>query len=145
MSLRSLLKRHYFSVQTNIHTGRDSAGALKLRDDWATIHENLQCHLQAVSSSSSKGRNDVITTFGKPELELSHVIWHNSTTLDLSASHRLLIAKNAEEQIDFTTTLTKDDLRIFDVVSPREPVVFRQIRSKTLFEIYLMQNPRASL
>ncbi len=145
MSLRKLLKWHFFSVQTIEHAGRDQAGAVNRRDGWITTHENLNGHLQAQMSSTSKGRDDVIFDYGKPELEISHVLWHNNVALELSSQHRIIFNTNPERQIDFTTTLTKDNVFIMDVVSPREPVIKRRASSKTLFEIFLKKADRWTL
>lgn len=145
MSLRKLLNWHYFSVQTIKHAGRDSAGAIDRKNQWITTRQNLKGHLQAQMSSTSKGRDDVILDYGKPELELSHVLWHNYTDLTLTPDERIIINPNAELTIDFTTTLTKESVMILNIVSPREPVVRRRLSNRTIFEVYLKQATRFDL
>ena len=71
MSLREFLKWHFFSVQTIEHAGRDKAGAIDRQNQWITTHENKRGHLQAQMSSTSRGRDDTVLTFGKPEFEIS--------------------------------------------------------------------------
>lgn len=146
MSLRSLLKWHKFVVQTNQYIGQSETGSLQRKDGWITVPKSVEqewWHGQLQNTVEGRqGRNNTVTEYGIRELELYWTIFHNHKELaTLSPAKRILININPKLSIDFTKP---QDIRIFEVISAREPVALRE-RSLTLFEVYLKQIFRQSL
>ncbi len=141
MSLRQLLKWHYFSIQTNEGAGKDTSGAFNRKDHQQFTHKNLKGHLQASMSNRSQG--SVIREYSKLELETTHILFHKFTDLNLSPGEKVLVNKtNPKKQItDFNDP---SDIRIFNVIDNREPVALRQ-RGLIVVETLLKEITRQSI
>lgn len=142
MSLKQLLKWHYFSIQTNEFAGIGDSGAINRKDGWQLEHENLRCNLQATLSSTSKGRDDTIQKYGIKELEIYFTLFHNYDNIIFNENRRILVHRNPKLPVDIING--KSDIRIMEFIGAREPVAIRA-RGLTLFECYLRQIFRQSL
>lgn len=145
MSLQRLCSWHFFSVQTNENAVKDSSGARNIRDSWETVYENLAGHIQITPSSTSRGRDDRVFVFDKPELETYYQIFHRNLELNVGPQHNIITALSWDEPIDWTDeSLTENDVRIYQVVSPRQEVVPVPIW-KNFRHIYMKEIPRRKL
>lgn len=145
MSLQQLCMWHFFSVQTNENATKDSSGVRNIRDSWTTIYENYNCQIQITPSSTSKGRDDRVYGFGKPEMETYYQIFHQYFTIELGPQHNILTALDWRNQIDFTDpSLDETDVRIYQVVSSRQEVVPLPINNN-FRHIYMKEIPRRKL
>ncbi len=143
MSLKALLRWHYFTLQTSEFAGKDTSGAFNRKDSWLNEENgvNIKGHLQSTPTSSGRGKDDVITRFGKEEFEHYYTLFHNNTKLNISPDKRILVYKNPKKPIlDFND---KANIRTFLVIGVKEPVIIRG--QKTIFEVYLKEIFRQSL
>jgi hypothetical protein len=146
MSLKRLLKWHYFSVMTNEHVGKDSSGAVDRKNNYLPKWLNLQGNLQATLVSSSKGRDDVVKKYNLAEFETYYTIYHElpPETYDFGTNNRILIHKNPKLQITEAMIFSQDSLiRVYELIGVREPVALRT--RLNLYEMYLRQVHRWSL
>jgi len=136
MALKALLRWHYFTVQTIEAAPIDQGGAVNRSSaGYVTKYTDIKGHLQSTLTSSSKGRNDVVVKFGLREFEIYWTLYHNNIEIQniLNSGHRILIHKDPRKPLPGDKTL----IRIFEVISAREPVAIRG--KKTLFEVYLKE------
>lgn len=141
MSLKFLLKWHFFSVQTYEFATQDLSGGIDRKQGKIIIHENLRGNLQAYNTSMDQTRDDL----GKVEAEITHRLFHNNSVLQLTTIHRILINKNNPRHpiTDFSDN-SSDDVRYFKVIgADREPVALRG--RKTIFEVNLKEIFRGSI
>jgi len=138
MSLHKLLTWHYFTVQTNEATINEG-GALNRRDGWVNLYENLRGHLQTVAGQ----KNDEVLEYKRAELEVRHILWHNYTNKEISKNKRIVMW--SEPRLKIQSFDDKVNIRIFNIVSIKEPVAIRG--KKTLFELHLEEilKPRQSV
>lgn len=144
MSLRTLLKWHKFTVQTNQYAAQSETGSIQRKDAWITLDNalNIHGHLQNTVEGGKRGKDNTILEYGIRELEIYWTIFHKHKFLaEIGPGHRILVHVDPRLPIDFNKP---EDIRIFEVISPREPVALRQ-RNLTLFEVYLKQIFRQSL
>lgn len=135
MSLAALLNYHYFTLQTN--EGADNVrGGLNRKEAWMDEAVNLKGHFQSVEGK----REELNESYGRSDLEVKWILFHNYTQYDINTGKRLLIMKNPFHR------LNKDvitDIRVFKVISRKEPVALRNYL--TLFEIYLYEITRQTV
>lgn len=138
MSLIKLLNWHYFTIQTNEATINEG-GALNRRDGWITLYENLKGHLQSIPGH----KNDESLDFHRKDLEIRYILWHNYTDKEIKTNKRILTWVNPKLPINNWDD--KVNIRIFNIVSIKEPVALRG--KKTLFELHLEEvlKPRQSV
>lgn len=153
MTLASLLRWHYFSIQENTSGVRASDGSFNRKDSWSTSNQNLQGNIQ--TPPQGRNRDAVVEDYAIREMERLFVIYHNNETVPVGGvdtyidlTMRVLVHQNPKNQISFDgsgeVTTDSNDVRIFDIVSNTEPVALRS-RGLTLFELYIQENPRMSL
>lgn len=152
MSLKGLLRWHYFSVQENITRETQlSDGSLDRKNSWLTCAQNLNGNIQ----SYSQIRDDRVMDYAQEEWERRYIIFHEETTVPVGGidtyiklNMRVLVHQNPKTKLTFDgvgdVTTSSDDVRIFKIISNKEPVALRE-RNLTLFELHIEENPRMSL
>jgi hypothetical protein len=143
MSLRRLLKWHYFTVMSNEHAQIDDSGGIDRKLGYVVKNLNLQGNLQATLVSSSKGRNDIVTKYNLAEFETYYTIYHKYSPENLdynfTPGNRVIINKNPRKQIteNMINAEGSSSLRMFQVIGCREPVALR-VRFE-FYEMYLVE------
>lgn len=131
MSLFRLLRWHRFTIQTN-EFAVNQGGAIDRRGGWINEFENLYCQLQAVSTN----KNDERLDYHIAELEVKYILFHNYTdkyNKQNVKNKRILVW--ADPRLPITDFTDKVNIRVFNIISDKEPVAKRG--SKTIFELYL--------
>jgi len=132
MSLDTLLNFHFFTIQTN--EGADNVrGGINRKEGWMDEAVDLKGHFQAVEGKREELRSD----YARVDLEVKWILFHNYTDYDIHPGKRILIMRNPFHQLNWDN---KDDIRIFKIISRKEPVALRNYL--TLFEIYLHEITR---
>ena len=147
MSLRKLLRWHYWTLQTNDCATPDKSGAFDRRSSWLITNLNLRGNVQATATSSNAaGKDDTIILYGMREVLLFYTIFHNYDNIVFSPSNRILVHIDPRQKIEAncnTIVTAKENIRVFEFLSAREPVALRG--KKKLFELYIKQTYRQSL
>lgn len=134
--MRHRSKLHWFTIQRNDLTIKDSTGALNRSTGWRTIKLNVRCHIQQVN------KGDALVKYDIKVAQFLYVIMHNEPDLSPDESYRFIINVNPLLRID--NFPDKNEIKILEFKGASTGVISKLNRHSTN-DIYAEHNKRWTL
>lgn len=131
-------KFHWFNVQTNAFTAKDTTGALNRQTGWSNLKVNVRGHIQQVN------RGDALEKYDIKVAELLYVIFFDDSTFIPDASTRFIINKTPKYKVPLNPQ--PEEIKILEFIAFNEGYIGNFVKSTVnTLEIYAQHNKRWTL